>query len=85
MYLQDGTRDHFMAFIDREFPAMKPRFERLYAKKYPPDAYRKEVQAMVHVLQDRYGLRTTKDRGSRNYLADQRPPHTKTEQVGFAW
>ena len=37
MYLQDGTRDHFMRFIEREFPAMAPRFERLYAKKYPPE------------------------------------------------
>ena len=47
MYLQDGTRTHFMKFIEREFPAMRPRFERLYAKKYPPDAYRNEVKAMV--------------------------------------
>ena len=44
MYLQDGTRTHFMKFIEREFPSMVPRYERLYAKKYPPDAYRKEVQ-----------------------------------------
>src|SRR5207302_2750106 len=57
MYLQDGTRTHFMKFIAREFPSMTPRFEKLYAKKYPPDAYRKEVQGMVQVLQARYGLR----------------------------
>ena len=38
MYLQDGTRTHFMKFLEREFPAMAPRFERLYAKKYPPDS-----------------------------------------------
>src|SRR3989442_3199258 len=37
MYLQDGTRDHFMKFLDREFPSMRPRYERLYARKYPPD------------------------------------------------
>src|SRR5260221_9678626 len=37
MYLQDGTRAHFMNFLDREFPGLRPRFERLYAKKYPPD------------------------------------------------
>ena len=55
MYLQDGTRTHFMKFIEREFPSMAPRFEKLYAKKYPPDAYRKEVQGMVRVLQARYG------------------------------
>ena len=41
MYLQDGTRSHFMKFLEREFPAMLPRYEKLYAKKYPPDAYRK--------------------------------------------
>ena len=28
MYLQDGTRTHFMKFIEREFPSMAPRFER---------------------------------------------------------
>ena len=56
MYLQDGTRTHFMKFIEREFPAMLPRYEKLYVKKYPPDAYRKEVKAMVRVLQERYGL-----------------------------
>jgi DNA repair photolyase len=83
MYLQDGTRDHFMAFIAREFPAMKPRFERLYAKKYPPDAYRKEVQAMVHVLQDRYGLRKRKEADAERAPAVEAP--SESEQVGFAW
>jgi DNA repair photolyase len=82
MYLQDGTRDHFMTFIDREFPAMKPRFERLYAKKYPPDAYRKEVQAMVHVLQDRYGLRKRKEADAKHAPVGAPP---ESEQVGFAW
>src|SRR5256885_2117162 len=56
MYLQDGTREHFMNFLEREFPAMRPRFEKLYAKKYPPDWYKKEIQAMVRVLQSRYGV-----------------------------
>src|SRR4051812_42359335 len=61
MYLQDGTRSHFMKFIEREFPAMLPRFERLYVRKYPPDNYRKEVQAMVRMLQERHGLRRRED------------------------
>jgi DNA repair photolyase len=82
MYLQDGTRDHFMRFIEREFPSMRPRFEKLYAKKSPPDTYRKEVQAMVRVLQDRYGLRKR-----RNAEAEHAPAANteETEQVGFAW
>jgi DNA repair photolyase len=82
MYLQDGTRTHFMKFIDREFPAMRPRFERLYRKKYPPEEYRKEVKAMVRVLQRRYGLDRREDEN------DSGIEPTKTvdpEQVGFAW
>ena len=56
MHLQDGTRTHFMKFIGQDFPSWLPRFEKLYAKKYPPESYRKEVKAMVRVLQQRYGL-----------------------------
>jgi len=80
MYLQDGTRTHFMKFIEREFPAMGPRFERLYAKKYPPDAYRKDVQGMVRVLQQRYGL-------TRQVKAETQNPKPAREQtqVAFAW
>src|SRR5258708_32406348 len=80
MYLQDGTRTHFMKFIEREFPAMRPRYERLYVKKYPSTAYRKEVQGMVRVLQQRYGL-------TRRGDADEKPDaiQREAEQVGFAW
>jgi len=81
MYLQEGTRAHFMRFIDREFPAMRPRFEKLYMKKYPPQAYRKEVQGMVRVLQDRYGV-------SRREYAEPKSEAveiSEPEQVGFAF
>jgi DNA repair photolyase len=81
MYLQDGTRTHFMKFIERDFPAMRPRFEKLYAKKYPPDWYRKEIQGMVRVLQDRYGV-------SRRESAEDTPEPeraSEAEQVGFSW
>ena len=81
MYLQDGTRTHFMRFIERDFPSMLPRFEKLYVKKYPPDAYRKEVQAMVRVLQERYGLTRRRD-ANREEPVEQEP---EQEQVGFAW
>lgn len=84
MYLQEGTRDHFMKFIAREFPAMTPRFERLYAKKYPPDAYRREVKGMVRLLQERYGMAQGRMRGStpddEGVTTDAEP-----DQVGFSW
>ena len=61
---------------------MAPRFERLYARKYPPDAYRKEVQGMVRVLQERYGLNKRRPAAAgREEITDADEP----EQVGFAW
>ena len=81
MYLQDGTRSHFMNFLEREFPAMRPKFERLYTKKYPPDAYRKEIQGMVRVLQDRYGLTKRQDAGDSG--APQAEAAPEPEQVAF--
>jgi DNA repair photolyase len=85
MYLQDGTRTHFMQFIAREFPSMQPRFEKLYANKYPPESYRKEVQAMVRVLQDRYGLRRrdSEETAAKDRAAEPEAP--QPEQVGFRW
>jgi hypothetical protein len=62
---------------------MTPRFEKLYAKKYPPEAYRKEVTGMVRVLQQRYGLTKREDAEDKD-----RPAEIETsepEQVGFAW
>src|SRR5205823_981075 len=81
MYLQDGTRTHFMRFIESAFPAMHPRFEKLYARKYPPEAYRKEVQAMVRVLQDRYGLAPRERPADTPTVEEPREP----EQAAFAW
>ena len=63
---------------------MLPRFEKLYAKKYPPEAYRKEVQGD--------GARAA---GALRAHGDARDGATRTrttgrsctepEQVGFAW
>ena len=82
MHLQDGTRTHFMRFLGREFPSMLPRFEKLYARKYAPEGYRKEVQGMVRALQERYGL-------NKRRAADDEEPSAEAsedaEQVGFAW
>jgi DNA repair photolyase len=82
MHLEDGTRTHFMRFIEREFPAMAPRLEKLYAKKNPPAAYRNEVKAMVQVLQDRYGLRR-RDTVDRDAASADAAPDGIGEQVGF--
>ncbi|HVH28649.1 MAG TPA: radical SAM protein [Vicinamibacterales bacterium] len=89
MYLQDGTRDHFLKFIARDFPAMSPRFGKLYAKKYPPDSYRKEVQGMVQVLQSRYGL-NGRGKGTEHVAVEEESDAIsqepiEPEQVGFVF
>src|SRR5262245_38376874 len=64
MFLEDGTRTHFMSFLERDVPSWVPRYERLYAKKYAPLEYRKQVQGLVRLLQQRYGL------GKRKFSKD---------------
>ena len=81
MHLEQGTRTHFMTFVEREFPAMRPRLDRLYRTKHPPEKYRKDVQGMVRALQSRYGLHTQARADGTTAKAEDTAP----EQVGFAW
>jgi DNA repair photolyase len=86
MYLQDGTRDHFMRFLAREFPSMTPKYERLYAAgKYPPDRYRTEVKGMVRALQARYGLAPRRPVKDERCEDDRVAPESDATQVGFKW
>ena len=39
MYLDGGTRSHFMGFLETKHPAIVKRYDRLYAKKYVPKNY----------------------------------------------
>ena len=83
MHLQDGTRAHFMRFLAREFPSMVPRYERLYARKHPPEAYREEVKGMVRLLQQRHGL-TRQRKDEQDDTADPVDAGA-AEQVAFTW
>jgi DNA repair photolyase len=80
MFLEDGTRAHFMKWLEREFPSLVPRYEKLYQKKYAPDQYRKQVKGMIRLLQERYGLAKREDADERKPAPDSDPA-----QVGFAW
>jgi DNA repair photolyase len=82
MFLEDGTRAHFMKFLEREFPSWLPRYEQLYARKYAPLDYRRQVQGMVQVLQQRYGLQKRREADTEHASA---ATSRETEQVGFAW
>lgn len=56
LFLDGGTRDHFMRFLEREFPALTAQYQQLYASKYAPKDYAENVKKTVGLLRARYGL-----------------------------
>jgi DNA repair photolyase len=58
MFLEGGTRDHFMRWLSAEYPHLVDGYTQLYARKYAPSAYRKQVQAVVNGLRRKHGLNT---------------------------
>ena len=56
MFLEGGTRDHFMRWLDQQFPHMVEGYKGLYAGKYAPSSYRKEVGNVLGMLRRKYGV-----------------------------
>jgi DNA repair photolyase len=66
LFLDGGTRDHFMNFLGGEFPALVDQYDRLYAAKYAPKDYAERVRKTVGMLKTRYGLNDRKRRGEQD-------------------
>ena len=56
MFLDGGTRDHFMRWLEQEYPSLLEGYRTLYARKYAPTPYREEVKKVFGALRDKYGL-----------------------------
>jgi DNA repair photolyase len=56
MFLEGGTRDHFTRWLESEHPELVDGYRRLYARKYAPASYRKDVKSVFTALRDKYGL-----------------------------
>jgi DNA repair photolyase len=56
LFLKDGTRTHFLSFLEKHFPDLRVKYQRLYAGAYASQPYVKEVRAMVKMLQRKYGV-----------------------------
>ena len=57
LFLDGGTREHFMRFLHERFPSMVDGYDRLYASKYAPKDYVAHVQRTLSMLKARYGLK----------------------------
>ena len=56
MYLQDGTRDHFMRWLAQDTRISWKGTSGSMPRKYPPKGYRDEVSALVGALKTKYGV-----------------------------
>jgi DNA repair photolyase len=57
LYLKEGTRVHFMNFLEKNFPELSKKYHGLYRGAYAPTSYAKEVQSIITLLQSRYGVK----------------------------
>jgi DNA repair photolyase len=73
LYLKDGTRAHFMTYLDRHFPALATKYRTLYRGAYAPESYAKEVRGMVKMLQTKYRV-TRREETQKKAPDEQVPP-----------
>jgi DNA repair photolyase len=58
LYLRPGTREHFMAALERDWPELLPEYERLYRRTaYLPRAETDPVRERVRALARSHGIR----------------------------
>jgi hypothetical protein len=84
LYLKEGTRDHFMGFLAKEYPHLVEAYNRLYAGPYAPAGYISAVRGMLDALQKRYDV---KRRASQVSETSDEEPQTyhEPEQNAFQW
>ena len=56
MYLEGGSRSHFMSFLREQRPAIVARYERLYARKYLGKNYANLVKRRFETLRRKHRL-----------------------------
>jgi DNA repair photolyase len=80
MFLEGGTRDHFMRWLADAYPDLVDGYGRLYARKYAPAAYRKEVQQVIGLLRGKYGVNKRSEEDDTPEV-----PATVAEQRMLEW
>ncbi len=84
MFLEGGTRDHFIRWLSAEHPELVEGYAQLYSSKYAPTAYRKEVHAVFDGLRSKYGLHR-RDKDGDKESTDAAIPVRDAEQQMLRW
>ena len=82
LFLKDGTRVHFMAFLEKHFPDLSKKYQRLYRGAYADAAYARQVKGLVKVLQKKHGI-SKRDEDKTETPGEVDSPGT--QQAVFAW
>ena len=56
LYLQPGTREHFLENLARDWPALLPRYERCTAAPIPERDVAEPIKASVAALRERFEI-----------------------------
>jgi DNA repair photolyase len=56
LYLRPGTREHFLASLERHWPALLPTYERMYQTPYPGRREADPIKARVATLRSELGI-----------------------------
>jgi DNA repair photolyase len=62
------VREHYLDFIDREFPDLSDRYLQAYRRQHAPEDYRKKLDERVRRIQDEQGLPLQSLRGRSGAL-----------------
>jgi DNA repair photolyase len=73
MHMDGGTKEHFMAILQREYPELVPMYESLYASRYVKKDYEKRVQEVVSLMRQRYGVNQRGTKKATNRLESDEP------------
>jgi DNA repair photolyase len=62
LYLQPGTREHFLEHLARDWPELLPRYEAIYRRPYPDRAVTAPLKTEVAALKQRFGIADRRER-----------------------
>jgi len=82
MFLEGGTRDHFLRWLTAGYPKLVDGYRDLYARKYAPSAYRQEVFTVFEAMRNKYGI-GQRERKNEHARAQEAP--RVHEQAMLGW
>ena len=88
LYLKGGTKDHFMGFLQQQFPHLMTAYNRLYAGAYAKAEYVTAVRGMIDVLQERYDVRRRRPRSEESVPQDEEQTDAEKaapQQAALSW